>query len=61
MPLNKISTICRRSSLDRLRQIREKLAAALLAGALVGTHARACLRLVEREIARRELAALFKR
>lgn len=43
-----------------MRQIREKLAAALLAGALAGTHARACLRLVEREIARRALAALFK-
>ena len=61
MPLSKISTICRRSSLDHLRQIREKLAAALLAGTLAGTNARACLRLVEREIARRELAALFKR
>ena len=60
MPLNKINTICRRTSLDRLRQIREKLAAALLAGALEGTNARACLRLVEREIARRALAALFK-
>jgi len=60
MPLNKISTIGRRSSLDRLCQIREKLAAALLRGALEGTNAWACLRLVEREIARRELATLFK-
>ena len=60
MPRHKISPIGRRSSLDRLRQIREKRTAALLRSTLERTHAWACLRLVEQEIARRERAALFK-
>ena len=61
MQLGKIKAICRRSSLGDLRQIREKLAAAILRGALEGTNALAALKVVEREIARRELESLFKR
>lgn len=60
MQLRKIKQICRRSHRDDLHQIREKLAAALLAGALEGTNALDALKEVDRAIAERELVALFK-
>ncbi|HOX60161.1 MAG TPA: hypothetical protein PLC99_25070 [Verrucomicrobiota bacterium] len=60
MQLKNIKQICRRSHRDDLRQIRENLAAALLAGALKGTNALDALKEVDRELARRALAALFK-
>ena len=61
MQLGKIKAICRRSHPDDLRQIREKLAVAILRGALEGTNALEALKEVDRELAERRLAALFNK
>ncbi len=60
MRIRTIKAFCRRSALAELRQVRAKLAAALLRGALAGTNALEGLKEVDRAIARRELEGLFK-
>jgi len=61
MNLKKVRVICRAASPEELERIREELAAALLRGALDGTHAPSALQEVDRELAERRLAALFNK
>ena len=60
MQLSKVQSYCRSAPRDRLLEIRKKLNDGLLSGALAGTNAVECLERVEREIAKRELTALFE-
>lgn len=60
MHISKVNHFCRHASLDQLGDSRQQLIEGLMTGALAGTNALACLQIVEREIAQRELSALFQ-
>jgi len=60
MQLSKVKSFCRSASRNRLIETRKTLSDRLLSGALAGTNAVKCLECVEREIAKRELMALFE-